>query len=99
MDKRIITELLLLARQCDHKNMGKRIMCLVHMYDILDSYVTMELETTDSPYEIIQAEANLIWMRTHVHLLKDGIRMGSLGSYENHVNIKYPLATIPICEN
>ena len=89
MDKRIMTELLLVARQCDTKDQGKVILCIMDMFNILDSSVAIESQIKGTHLLIVEAEANLIWMRAWKILSDEGIKIGNIGSYERHLDRTY----------
>jgi hypothetical protein len=89
MDKRIITELLLIGHRCDVKNQGKIILSLMECFDILDSMVDIESQRKGTHPLIVEAEANLIWMRAWKILSDEGIKIGNIGSYERHLDRTY----------
>jgi len=99
MDKRVMTELLLVARKCDPKNQGKVIICLMDMFDILDSMVDVESQRKGTHPLIVEAEANLIWMKTHKLLADEGIKIGNIGSYERHLDRVYLPSLYLTCVN
>lgn len=81
MDKRITTDLLLVARKTNTRDLTQCILSMAQMFDILDQAIARDMEYQFADKFVVRAEANLIWNMSYAILAADNIFIGRPWSY------------------